>query len=156
MESRMPPEADNRDERKAVVAATEPTLEGTFHASQMLALGSSRPPATRNRLPLYLRKQTFSWPSLISSRPTTVMVALRTQAPRTLDRAGLCCPSDHMPSSREITIRQGLLIPCQPDKRQIATYRFGLWGQICAGMPILLFVSSRGTFWALRVHIVKS
>ncbi len=43
----MPPEADNRDERKAVVAATEPTLEGTFHASQMSALGykrkSSRP-----------------------------------------------------------------------------------------------------------------
>ncbi len=35
----MPPEADNRDERKAVVAATEPTLEGTFHASQMSALG---------------------------------------------------------------------------------------------------------------------
>ena len=35
----MPPETDNRDERKAVVAATEPTLEGTFHASQMSALG---------------------------------------------------------------------------------------------------------------------
>ena len=46
----MPPEAGNRDERKAVVAATEPTLEGTFHASQMSALGykqtSSRPEST--------------------------------------------------------------------------------------------------------------
>ncbi len=31
-----------------------------------LLLAMNRPPVVRNRLPLYLRKQTFSWPSLTS------------------------------------------------------------------------------------------
>ncbi len=38
-------------------------------------VATSRPPVVRNRLPLYLRKQTFSWPSLTSGcDPTQTFV----------------------------------------------------------------------------------
>ncbi len=39
---------------------------------------------------------------------------------------GVSLSSDHMPSSREMTIGQGLLFPDQPDRGRIATYRPGL------------------------------
>ncbi len=43
-----------------------PPLVFRAFGAHCLLLATSRPPAARNRLPLYLRKQTFSWPSLTS------------------------------------------------------------------------------------------
>ncbi len=39
---------------------------GCRRAAECRMWATSRPPATRNRLPLFPRKQTFSWPSLTS------------------------------------------------------------------------------------------
>ncbi len=84
------------------------------------------------------------------------MVALHTQAARALDRAGLRCPSDRMPSSRKITIGQGLLFPEQPDRGRIATYRAGLGPDLWGNASFATFVGARGAIGALRVYIVKS
>ncbi len=61
-----------------------------------------------------------------------------------------------MPSAREMTIGKGLLIPYQPDRGRIATYRAGLVPDLWGNAIFATFVGARGAIWALIVYIVKS